>query len=140
MQRDTGPIIQDIGTDNDDNVYVWNLFEERVEIYDQNGKYRESVSPDDNKQKGVFTKTSKGKLSKYIYDIDSYIPDKKLPGRILYSITVSDVSGKTKKVISKCNGVELDSDEDGEIYSFDYNGNIYTFDPYQDVVKINPFK
>jgi hypothetical protein len=75
-----------------------------------------------------------------MYEINSYIPDKKLPGRILYSITVSDVSGKTKKVISKCNGVELDSDEDGEIYSFDYNGNIYTFDPYQNVVKINPFK
>jgi murein DD-endopeptidase MepM/ murein hydrolase activator NlpD len=140
MQRDTGPIIQDLGTDDDANVYVSNLFEERVEIYDQNGKYKESVSPGDNKQKGVFTKASKGKFSKYMYEFNSYIPDKKLPGRILHSITVSDVSGKTKKVISKCNGVELNSDEDGEIYSFDYNGSIYTFDPYLNVVKINPFK
>jgi len=75
-----------------------------------------------------------------MYEFDSYVPDKKLPGWILHSITVSDVSGKDKKVISKCNGVEFDYDEDGDIYSFTYNGNIYTFDHSYNVIKINPFK
>jgi hypothetical protein len=140
INRDNGPIIQDLGIDKDDNVYAWNLFEGRVEIYDQHGKFKESVSPNDDKQKGIFTKSSKGTFSKHMYEIDSYIPDKKLPGRILYSITVSDVSSKNKKVIAKCNGVEFDSDEDGLTYSYDYNGNIYTFDSYQNVVKISPFK
>lgn len=133
-------IIRDIGIDKDNNVYVWNYLEARVEIYDSSGKFKESVRPNDEKQKGVFTKTSKGKFSKYIYEIDSYIPDKQRPGKILYSITVLDVSSKEKKVVSKCGGVELASDEDGLIYSFDYNGNIYTFDPYLNVIKINPFK
>lgn len=100
IKPETGHI-QDIGLDKDDNVFVWNYFENSVEIYDQNGKFKEFINPGDDKQKGVFTKTSKGRFSKYIYEFDSYIPDKKLPGRILYSITVSDVSSKMKKVISK---------------------------------------
>ena len=36
-------IIQDIGIDKDDKVYVWNFFEDRVEIYYPDGKYQESV-------------------------------------------------------------------------------------------------
>lgn len=133
-------IIQDIGIDEDDNVYVWNYFEDRVEIYDQNGKFKESVTPDDDKQKGVFAKISRGQFSKYVYEFESYIPDKKLPGRILHSITVVDVGSKKRKVISKCKGVEFDFDEEGKIYSFDNNGNVYTFDGHSNVVKINPFK
>jgi hypothetical protein len=136
----TGHIINNVALDKDDNLYVWNHFENRVEIYDQNGKFKEFINPADDKQKGVFTKIPKGKFSKYMYEFDSYVPDKKLPGWILHSITVSDVSGKDKKVISKCNGVEFDYDEDGDIYSFDYNGNIYTFDHSYNVIKINPFK
>lgn len=130
-------IIQDIGIDKDDNVYVWNYFEDRVEIYDQKGKFKESVSPDDDKQKGVFTKTSKGRFSKYIYEIKSY---QKQPHGLLHSVTVFDVSDKMKKMISSCGGVELAADEDGEIYAFDYNGNIYTFDDHLNVIRINPFK
>jgi hypothetical protein len=130
-------IIQDIGIDKDDNVYVWNYFEDRVEIYDQKGKFTESVSPDDDKQKGVFTKTSKGRFSKYIYEITSY---QKQPHGLLHSITVFDVSDKLKKMISSCGGVELAADEDGGIYAFDYKGNIYTFDDHLNVIRINPFK
>lgn len=136
----TGHIIDNVGLDKEDNLFVWNHFENRVEIYDQNGKFREFINPADDKQKGVFTKTPKGKFSKYIYEFESYVPDKKLPGWILYSITVSDVSSPKKRMISKCNGVELDYDEDGDIYTFDYNGNIYTFDHSNNVIKIDPFK
>jgi len=140
VKPETGHIIQEIGFDKDDNVFVWNYFENRVEIYDQNGKFKELINPGDDKQKGIFTKTPKGKFSKYIYEIDSYIPDKKFPGRGMFSITTVDVTNKSRKIISKCYGVELDNDLDGLIYSFDYNGNIYTFDSYRNVIKINPFK
>ncbi len=136
----TGHIIDNVGLDKEDNLFVLNHFENRVEIYDQNGKFKEFINPADEKQKGVFTKTSKGRFSKYTYEFESYVPDKKLPGRILYSITVSDVSSPNRRIISRCNGVELDYDEDGEIYTFDYNGNIYTFDPSGNVMKINPIK
>jgi hypothetical protein len=136
----TGHIIDNVGLDKDDNVYVLNHFEVRVEKYTQTGKFLEFIGYRDDKLKGVFSKTPKGKFSKYSYSLDSYIPDKKLPGRILFSITVSDSTSKDKKVISKCNGVEFDYDEDGLIYSYDYNGNIYTFDSYQNVIKISPFK
>lgn len=133
-------IIQDIGIDKDGNVYVWNHFEDRVEIYAPNGKFKESIDSRDNKQKGLFAKIPKGRFGNCIYDITSYVPDKKYPGAVFYSIAVTDVSGSDKKVISKCGGIQLDSDEDGLIYSFDDNGNIYTFDPYSNVIKINPFK
>jgi hypothetical protein len=140
IKPDISHIIQGIGIDTDGNVYVWNFFEDRVEIYDQNGRFKESVNSRDDKQRGMFAKTSKGKFSKYIYEIDSYVTDKKLPGRILYSVVVVDASGKDRKEISRCSGVELASDEDGTIYSFDYNGNIYTFDALMNVIRINPFK
>ncbi len=140
IQPEISHIIQDIGIDKDDNVYVWSYFEDRVEIYDPNGKFKESVNSRDDKQKGLFAKVPKGKFSKYIYEINSYIPDKKYPGRIFYSIAVVNVSGKDRKVVSKCSGVQLDSDEDGLIYSFDDNGNIYTFDDSLNVTRINPFK
>jgi len=133
-------IIQDIGLDKDNNVYVWNFFEDRVEIYDLSGKFKESVNSRDDKQKGLFAKIPRSKVSNYIYDLESYIPDKKYPGAMFYSITVSDVSSKDKKVLSKCNGVQLATDEDGLIYSFDDNGNIYTFDAYLNVIRINPFR
>lgn len=133
-------IIQDIGVDKVDNIYVWNYLEERVEIYDQSGKFIESINSRDERQKGIFTKVPKGKFNSYIFEITSYIQDKKYPGAVSYSITVIDVSGKDKKVVSKCYGVQLNSDEDGLIYSFDDNGNIYTFDSYSNVIKINPFK
>lgn len=140
MQRETGPIIKALGTDNSDNVYVWNLFEERVEIYDPNGIHVENANLGADKLKGMFANTLKGTFSKYKYDINSYNPDKKYPGRILYSITVSEVTREGRKVIATCNGVELDHNEDGLIYAYDYNGNIYTFDSKLNVVKINPFK
>jgi len=129
-------IIQDIGLDKDDNVYVWNFFEDRVEIYSQDGKFKESVSSRDDKQKGIFAHVSKGKARNYIYEIDSYVPDKKYPGSILYAITVRDGN----KLVAKCSGVEIAYDENGEIYNFDNNGNIYTFDDYLNVIRINPFR
>lgn len=129
-------IIQDIGIDKDDKVYVWNFFEDRVEIYYPDGKYQESVGSRDDRQKGIFAHIPKGKFGNYIYGIESYIPDKKYPGRILYSITVRD----DKKIAAQCYGVEIASDEDGQIYNFDNNGNIYTFDALLNVIKINPFK
>ena len=125
-------IIHDIGIDKDDNVYVMNSFEDRVEIYGQNGRFKESVSSNDFKQEDVFEKIPKGRFSKYIYEINSY---HKEPAGLLYSITVLDDG----KVVSMCKGAELAADEDGEIYSFDYNGKIYTFDGYLNVIKINPF-
>lgn len=140
LKPEISHIIQDIGIDKDYSVYVWNILENRVEIYDQNGEFKESVRPNDERQKGIFTKTLKGKFSKYIYEIDSYIPDKKYPGMILHSIAIVDVTGKERKEIRRCGGVELAYDEDGLVYSFDYNGNIYTFDAYMNVVRINPFK
>ncbi len=133
-------IIQDIGTDKDDNVYVLNYFEDRVEVYNPDGKFKGFVISHDDKQGAVFAKIPKGKFSSYIYEINSYVPDKKYPGAVFYSIIVVDVSGKDKKVISKCSGAQLDSDEDGLIYSFDDLGNIYTFDAYLNVIRINPFK
>jgi hypothetical protein len=128
-------IIHDIGLDDEDNVYVWNYFAGRTEVYDQNGKFIKFIKP--NEQANVFTKTSKGRFRTYMYEIESY---QKKPAGLLFSITVSDVSSKTKEVISKCNGVDLSADEDGEIYAYDYKGNIYTFDGYSNVIKINPFK
>ncbi len=129
-------IIQDIGIDKDDKVYVWNFFEDRVEIYYPDGKYQESVGSRDDRQKGIFAHIPKGRFVNHIYDIESYIPDTKYPGKILYSITVRD----GKKIAAQCNGVEIASDEDGPIYNFDKNGNVYTFDSFLNVIKINPFK
>ena len=75
----TGHIIDNVGLDKEDNLYVWNHFENRVEIYDQNGKFKEFINPADDKQKGVFTKIQKGKFSKYMSVMSGYVFAKRIP-------------------------------------------------------------
>lgn len=131
-------IIQHLGVDSSDNIYVWNYFEERVEIYNSKGQFVKFAAPKSNTIKRFLTKVPTGKLSGYKYEIDSYVQDKK-PGELLYKIRIID---RNKKTISECNLSAIAFDDEGLIYTIDKNGYIYTFDYYKtlDVIKINPFR
>lgn len=137
-------VIRDIRLDNNNNVYVWNSFEERVEIYDMRGRFKEFVESRD-KLKTLLVNlpkrtAPKGKYANYIYNFTSYTPNKALPGAVFYSISVIDPTDKNGRILTQCSNVQIDSDTDGLIYSLDYNGNVYTFDGYSNVVRINPYR
>lgn len=176
-------IIQDIAVDKDDNVYIINLFEYRVEIYDPKGKFiriidylkdsadtkhpnakykpsRITVDKNNNvylygpkfnliysANGQFFVKVDKKSFksrdqemvgfSGYYYDIKSYSPDPKNPGKLKDTIVIKD---KDKKVVKKCENLNLEIayDEEGKIYKADKDGNLYTFDYYDtlNVIKI----
>jgi len=131
-------IIQDIGVDGSDNIYAWNYFEDRVEIFTSKGQFVRFADPREEIIKHLYKKEPTGRLAGYKYEIDSYAPDKRRPGKLLYRISVMD---KNMTTISECNGVDIAYDDEGLIYAIGQDGYIYTFDYYKtlDVIKINPF-
>lgn len=128
-------IIKDIAI-KDEYLNVWNYFEQRIEVYTLNGIFVRFMNIDKNKIGDFFVNLNKNKFTDY-YEITSYVPDKKFPGKILYSIVVRD---KSKQIINKCDGVNFASDDDGLIYRIDKDGNIYTFDYYStmNVIRMQP--
>lgn len=193
-------LIQDMAIDNNDNVYLINLLEYRVEIYDSNGKHLRNIDyfkdevEDLNTKKAnskfkpkrisvdnkgnvyiyipdiVNTKIASsgaiyspnGKLTEkgvlvsiygkgivnfdekqmvgfngYYFKIDTYAPDKKLPGKTVDKVIVEDSNGN---LISACDNLQIAKDEEGEIFKTDNRGNIYTFDYYKslNIIKIKP--
>lgn len=176
-------IIQDMSLDLSDNLYVINLYEYRVEIYNAEGKfvrnidyYNDAVSqpkPQKRYQPYKISVDKKGNVylyghnmnmiyssngqlknktdrksainnkddmvgySGFEYDINSYAPNPKLPGKIMDVIVIKD---KNKNIIKKCDklDIEVAFDDAGKIYKTDNYGNIYTFDYYDtlNVIKI----
>lgn len=175
-------IIQDMAVDKNDNIYVVNLYEYRIEIYTLDGKFIRSIdyykdSNDTASQNnflsykisvdkysnvylygaqlnliyspnGLLKKKSKSKstvpnerdivgFSGYHFKVETYAPNKKLPGKTIDKLTVKDINGN---VITVCDNIQIAKDEDGYVYKADVNGNIYTFDYYKtmNVIKIDP--
>lgn len=176
-------IIQDMTVDKNDNLYVVNLHEYRVEIYSAEGKfirfidyykdsadndypnkkyhpYRISVDKNSNvylygsklnliySSNGLLQDKNKNRsavsdqefmvgFSRYHFIVESYVPDKKIPGKTIDKLIVKNLNGK---VITVCDNLQIAKDEDGYIFKADANGNIYTFDYYKtlNVIKIDP--
>lgn len=176
-------IIQDMTVDGNDNLYVINQYEYRIELYDQEGKFLRFIDyykdatdkkrPNmkyhpykitvDNKFKvylygpklylvyspiGILKykndrENSEAKdenmagFSGYYYDIKSYAPDPKLPGKMRDIIIIKD---KHKQIVNKCDNIDIEVayDDGGKIYKADNKGNFYTFDYYNtlNVIKV----
>lgn len=122
-----------IAVDNNYNVYIFgsnqNLIYSEKSMLVYKGK-KISTDAKDNKMIGY---------SGFNYEIKTFIPDAKLPGKMRDIIIVKDANNK---VISTCKDldIEIAYDENGKIYKADSKGNIYTFDYYDtlNVIKIDP--
>lgn len=176
-------VIQDMTVDINDNLYITNLYEYRIEIYSAEGKfirfidyYKDSASIDHTNKKyhpyrisvdnhsniylygskfnliyssngllrdkninrsAVADEADKVGFSRYHFKVETYAPDKKLPGKTIDKLIVKDLN---ENVITVCDNLQIAKDEDGYIYKADANGNIYTFDYYKtlNVIKIDP--
>lgn len=120
-----------ISVDKDSNVYLYgsklNLVYSTKGLLQNKTKNRSAVT---NEEDTVG-------LSGYYYKVETYAPDKKLPGETIDKLVVKDINGN---VIAVCDNLKIAKDEGGNIFKTDKNGNFYTFDYYKtlNVIKIDP--
>ena len=120
-----------ISVDKSSNVYLYgpklNL------IYSSNGLLK---SKSKNRSAVANEKDMVG-FSGYHFKVETYAPDKKLPGKTIDKLIVKGIN---ENVITVCDNLQIAKDEEGYVYKADLNGNIYTFDYYRtiNVIKIDP--
>jgi len=72
--------------------------------------------------------------SNFSLDVDSYAPNKKLPGKTYLALKLR---GKDNAVVKICDGIDnLAEDENGPAVYLDRAGNMYSFDWNENVIKI----